>query len=723
MATIQVKLKNGEIVPMSHPDDWSTQQIENAIHENFPDDEKSDEPKSEIAETPFNGRSAPEPESTGVKGLGLDALDLFSNAISQGQKFLKDIPNNAEKIIKDYKNNPLKAELHQASQIGAGAAESVKGLVNLPHDALKYLIRKHLAVDVPLPKGSNGLLANFGKTGNEPDYNLSDLIPHIPEDTGAEKLLGTNPNPERGDDLSRHTFDLISGGAAIKSLVNLASAPSKAKRLARVLEDKRDLAKKEHLAAKEEVKDYQNNVKERYSNEFKERLGEATPTALKENINVKSQKIEDLKPATEIAERKIEEIPPKPDAQALIKNDLDNAEKARKALMDEELEVKNNPTHAAGAKFQKIINDVKDSSSNLYNKARKFYEDKAVKANNTAEIKEVTKTLDDLKKADDLAPGYGSGSDVQKALEYHLKALQNETVDAKDIFDLQATLETMAKNTRAKQFAVRPEGQKLTTHEFDKLGELAQRFDHKANVLKKQLESVGGDEVQSIMKEANKGWKIYSDVKRNTTGRPIYKKGKLNPGALEELGYKEAGNEFLNALIKNDPKLRKQVLAAFVGESDSGVNKLLNPNSLTEAYLKSLPKVETKLKAYQTALQDVEKGKVAAKDEITRHKELVTSINEAAAEQKIRADAIKKTEIINKQIKFHKDEIPKIEEKIKIARSKGENVSHLEAKIKEHKRAIEDKGSLLKKAANTIVRIKGIQGITNTVLGGSNSHH
>lgn len=38
MATFNVKLKSGEIIPVNHPDDWSQQQIEEAIHKNFGND-------------------------------------------------------------------------------------------------------------------------------------------------------------------------------------------------------------------------------------------------------------------------------------------------------------------------------------------------------------------------------------------------------------------------------------------------------------------------------------------------------------------------------------------------------------------------------------------------------------------------------------------------------------------------------------------------------------
>ncbi len=212
MATSNVKLRSGEIVPMSYPDDWSTEQVEQAIHEQFPD-----EGKSQIPSTPFNPSSKPDegsdespdeelqvPEETGVFGAYHDLQDLLGNALEKGGNFLHDIPENLNRIKKDASKNGLSGVGHILGQLHAGNANLAKSLVNTPHDLFKYMLKKHLAFDIPIPGTKLG---------------TSDLIPHIPEDTGVEKALGLQANPERGDELTRAIPAIAGGLQGAKSLV------------------------------------------------------------------------------------------------------------------------------------------------------------------------------------------------------------------------------------------------------------------------------------------------------------------------------------------------------------------------------------------------------------------------------------------------------------------------------------------------------------------------
>lgn len=206
MGQIKVKLKNGEVVPMSYPDDWSTEQVEQAIHENFPDDEE--EQQSSIAETPFNQEqeALPEkPERTGLLGVGSD----LAHGLSGAAKFAFDIPNKLEKSGKYIEEHPGTSILHNAGQLAAEAGDIGKGLINAPYNLNQYLARKHLLPQV------------LGKLGK--------FIPHLPEDMGVEKALGLEADKEKGDDLIRAIPDIASlafgGAGAVKQGRKLFKAP------------------------------------------------------------------------------------------------------------------------------------------------------------------------------------------------------------------------------------------------------------------------------------------------------------------------------------------------------------------------------------------------------------------------------------------------------------------------------------------------------------------
>jgi len=204
---IRVKLPNGEIGEF--PDEMSHEEIESVLQKQFPP-----ENQSTIEPTPYNNIQSIKPEGTGFKGLASDVANNLSNALKTGRGFIKDIPSNLEKSGKYIEENPVSSIFHNIGQLGAGTAEVGKTIANSPHDLLKYLLKKKLAIDIPIP-GTN--------------LNTSDLIPHIPEDTGLEKILGLEVKPERGDKLIRALPDIaalaIPGTKGIKSIYNAAKNP------------------------------------------------------------------------------------------------------------------------------------------------------------------------------------------------------------------------------------------------------------------------------------------------------------------------------------------------------------------------------------------------------------------------------------------------------------------------------------------------------------------
>ncbi len=207
--THEVQLPNGSVGVF--PDDMPDDQIEAVIQKQFPPTEKSQiEPtpfnpkESQIPETPFNGMPPPKPERTGITAPLVDLAHALSQGGKDIVKFGHNVPGNLEKIGQDLEKHPLAGQGHILGQLGAGAADLAKSVVNTPHDLFKYMLKKHLAFDIPIPGTKLG---------------TSDLIPHIPEDTGVEKALGLEANSERGDELTRAIPAIAGGLQGAKSLV------------------------------------------------------------------------------------------------------------------------------------------------------------------------------------------------------------------------------------------------------------------------------------------------------------------------------------------------------------------------------------------------------------------------------------------------------------------------------------------------------------------------
>jgi hypothetical protein len=629
-------------------------------------------------------------EETGFKGLYHDVVKSLANAIKSGKGFLKDTPDMLEDLGGDLLEHPGKAHLKGVGHVLAGAGELGKSVLNLPHDALSELGRKEL-------------IPEWLKKYNELPFT------HIPEDTGVEKFLGLDAK-RPGERLLHAVPEIATIGSGVKSLAkgakNIATAPSKETLFKRALEQRIEEAAAKTGMSEAALKGLKESLRRDYSQIHGEKLAEVTPIGQEEAINVKQGKIQKLKPDTEIPAREIGEIPPEPDTAAIIEKQKSALQSAQKDA-EHAVGILDNPRLKGGQKVKQAIEAVKQKASDLYNSARKHYVDQKIVADNGAEIKAITKDLNALKDADELAPGYGSGTAEQKALEGQLESLKGEAVNASDIFDLQRTLEKMAEDTRKKQYSG------VNELEFKRLNGLAERLDSHASTLEKRLESVGGKDVQAMIKDANKGWKTYKDLsKRNPVGKAALK-GELPTRSMVEIAKSHPGNDFLQALVESDPELKKHMLAAYAGESN--VNKLLKPTSLAKKYIQDLPEVEEHVNALKQALTGVKEGEVQASKIKKEYNDLVTSMKDAAKEQKVRQDAIEQSDKLKKQIKFHEDAIPKLKEQMKKVDEHSAEHARLKKQLSDHEKQLADKNHLLRKYGNMALKATGVSALMGKI--------
>lgn len=621
-------------------------------------------------------KSAPPKEETGWKGLGKDAVNLLRHSLKSGMSFVRRAPGNLEEIGSELLHHPLSYPPHIAQQVLAGLTEGGKGLLNI------------------VPE----LTQEFAKKEITPDWAQ---IPAIPEDTGVEKFFGLEPT-KKSDELLRALPAIYGGGKLLAKPIGAAkrklTAPSKETLFKRALETRIDEAAQNTGMSESALKSLKESLRQDYSKIHQEKIGDVTPIGQEEAINVKQGKLDKLKADTEIPEQQVGEIPEPPDTEAIVAQKKSALEKAT-ADAEKVVGIKDNPRLEGSKPIKKAIEEVHDTSDALYKSARAHYVDQKIVADNGAEIKAVTKDLESLKDADELAPGYGAGTAEQKALEGQLEALKGEKVNASDIFDLQRTLEKMAEDTRKKQFSG------VNDIEFKRLNNLGDRLEAHAGTLEKRLESVGGKEVQSMIKEANKGWKTWKDLsKRNPVGKGALT-GEIPTRSMIEIAKNHPGNDFLSALVESNPELKKHMLAAYAGESN--VNKLLKPTSLAKKYIEALPEVEEHVNALKQALMGVKEGEVQASKVKKEYDSLVKSMKEAALEQKTRVEAIEKSDKLKKQIKFHEDAIPKLKAKIKKVDENSAEHARLEKELSDHKKHLADKNYLLKKFTGIVLKATG----------------
>lgn len=666
LTTIKVKLPSGTIQSVKVPSDWDSKQIESSMRQYFPDEYKDvqlPEPKEEPK------------ESTGILGLAGDLIGGLGNALKGGAKFAADLPEMVEDLASEAAENPISGSIKRGGHVLAGAADIGKSLINAPYDLNQYLAKKNLL-------GGKYLSEALGKLGKK-------MLPHIPEDTGVEKALGLEPT-RPGERLLHAAPNILMGASAAKSLggaiKNKVTSASKERLFKRALESKIDAAAEEVGLEKSKLNNLKESLRDEYSRIHGKKVGELTPIGQQEQINIKQAKLEANPKKGEVPEGELPKIPEKPDTKAMLEEHKELIEKA-KADAEATVGIKTNPNKQVGRQFQKSISDLEKSSGEIYDSARDYYKDKKIMADNTAEIKAASEELEALKDADELAPGSGSGAAEQKELQDTINRLKTEQVQASDVFSIMRTSQQMANKVRMKRKGA-------TEAEWNRLTNIADKLDRHADKLAKRLEEVGGQDVRSMIKEANRGYRTFKELtvgkfekgvfKTNPISKEAFKTGNVPNTAMSKLADDLPGNKFLNELVQSDPELRKNLLAAYSGESN--INKLTNPNSLTKKYLESLPEVEDKLIAFKKAVADY-KGKEKEAVKIDKaHEELAESMKQVAEAKKL-----------GQEIQFHRDAIPPIKARMEKLDAKSAEHAKLQKELKMHEQNLADKNHLLKK--------------------------
>lgn len=629
-----------------------------------PSSEEIDElmKQSEVKKsTPGTEEKPPEPEHT-FSSMKADAFGMLSDAFKKSREYLSEtVPKNLKGINEELSKNPLGEIKHAAGQIGVGLGESAKSLANLGLSAL-----------TPLSQ-----LGGIPEGGHPFEYQ-------IPEDTGLQNALGLQSN-KKGDELLKQVPDIAALSTALAGLVKGGSkylskkvpiGPEK-KRVNAATENI-ITSEKEAKEADKKVKALGEKLKEEYAQKHGGDIGELTASGQRTKIYLKEHKVKELEPTANIPEKPVPELPMAPDKEKMMAKVKEDKEAATKAL-SETLKIREEHPLKAGRIIDKHLNKLHDTASNLYNKIEKGYEGVEMPAPNTAKINETAKQLhtlieEDLASGESLAPGYGSGTSEQKALEAKIQSLEKETVKASDVYDVLRTLQNRAKKARDASF--KPGQDKI---ERTRLQKLAARHEAQAVKLGKMLEKVGDPNTKAMLTSANEGWRTWKDISRSQVGKSVARTGKIPSDTMFKItgeGKELKGNQHLRKLVESDTELSNYILGQKYSKPKAHA-ELLEGNETVDAYIKRSPEVQDKMTKLRVAMKKIAEGETNYKEARTAYKDVTTSVKEAVKEQKARVKSQTGIQKLTEEMESHKKAEVALHKEISQAEAKGENTAKL----------------------------------------------
>lgn len=645
----------------------------------------------------------PEPQK---RGLLDKTMELFSNAMAKGTNFLAEIPDELKGIKEEFKKSPLGETKHIAGQLGVGTANLGKGIANFALSLLE-------------PLSEIGGIPEGGKPFNY----------QIPENTGLQEALGLESN-KKGDKLITEIPEIASlgyGGSGLlkQGYKKLATVNplSKESKLRNAMTEEIINAKKIKEAASKELEKTGENLKYQFAEKSEpkgQKIGSLNPVDQRIEALAKESKIEDLKPAASVPEKKVE-LKPEPDYEKAIEKAKEEKVTATESL-SEALRSHEPISLEAGDRIKKHLDKLHNTASSLYNRIESGYKGKFIPKDNTAEINKISSDIqniikEDLASGESLAPGYGSSTSEQQALEAKIKSLKGEKVKASDAYDVLRTLQNRAQKARDASF--KPGVDKI---ERTRLQKLAHMHEKQAVKLGKHLESVGDPNTKEMLKNANEVWRAYKDISRSKVGKSILRnEGNIPADTMLKIEGTGKGNEHLRELVKVDPELGRYLFGQKYAKANQQ-SKIFEKSDLTDRYLKNLPQdIQSKVTDLKVALKKVsnptlENGQTI-KEAKNAHKELI----KAFEEQGLRQKSAKEITELTKQTKLHRDAATELETKIKTEEAAGKNVEKLQEDFARHKREYVNGDSKLTKLKSRLLKLAGTKGAYELLF--KDDHH
>lgn len=501
----------------------------------------------------------PPPPRSGWSGIWEDLKDIPGKAVD----YVADLPHQIGASGSQLVNKPGRA----IKNLLAGVGELGEGILNTPHEAIKYL-------------GEKEVIPDWLKKYNELPFT------HIP-DLGVEKAMGLDNN-EEGDQFLRQLPGLYAGGRAVASIPGVKGA---AKRIAAQtehrpltkkvgeLEKQQEEATGKHGAAETEfnvLKDFLERqpgfessnpaVLERKALEAQQKLdslrqqSEATPEHLRateEPIAPEKTPLSIVEPVRAGEKPQISEEPIK-QAESLLKtNEQKSAE--HEAQISQHLGEGNAHRKRVAEKLNPILEERQSEIGKGYDSYLEGLKGKQVTLSNPRDAKAITA---DIQKK--LQQGDTSSKEMVKLTDELANLGKGETMPADKFVSAYRSLRGMAQKTRSSAYGKPPQ-------EFDRLIEAADSMDADVGKMKKIIDSGLGEENLEELNKLNHRYATeVAPLFKNKFFQYMQANNKAPTNMIEQLTNepyikstnpnKVTGTQILNEIIKSDPELLQNVV-------------------------------------------------------------------------------------------------------------------------------------------------------------------
>lgn len=596
----------------------------------------------------------PPPPRSGWSGIWEDLKDIPGKAVD----YVADLPHQIGASGSQLVNKPGRA----IKNLLAGVGELGEGILNTPHEAIKYL-------------GEKEVIPDWLKKYNELPFT------HIP-DLGVEKAMGLD-NTEEGDQFLRQLPGLYAGGRAVASIPGVKGA---AKRIAAQtehrpltkkvgeLEKQQEEATGKHGAAETEfnvLKDFLERqpgfessnpaVLERKALEAQQKLdslrqqSEATPEHLRateEPIAPEKTPLSIVEPVRAGEKPQISEEPIK-QAESLLKtNEQKSAE--HEAQISQHLGEGNAHRKRVAEKLNPILEERQSEIGKGYDSYLEGLKGKQVTLSNPRDAKAITA---DIQKK--LQQGDTSSKEMVKLTDELANLGKGETMPADKFVSAYRSLRGMAQKTRSSAYGKSPQ-------EFDRLIEAADSMDADVGKMKKIIDSGLGEENLEELNKLNHRYATeVAPLFKNKFFQYMQANNKAPTNMIEQLTNepyikstnpnKVTGTQILNEIIKSDPELLQNV----VGERFAHKPEALHQwDEAAHNFIQHMPELQEMRGKHFESKQAEAQSKLdleRAKREHQMQQEQVNLEHRKATEKATEETRAKKTEV-------HKENVAKDKE-------------------------------------------------------------
>jgi hypothetical protein len=664
----------------------------------------------EEAKTPEKEAVKPRERPQGSLGILSDTLSSVLNMPSEFVKYLKEgLPQQTVGLAEQFVSDPDKAIKRMPLLAGAGIAEDIKGLINLPGVAAEELGKRGFSTPEAIGKalkpykigdtGTEKLFLGKPQPGDELVKNIAGALPFGLAGRGARGLKGLGKRLTAGGTFAGTREGNVVQGAILNTLPEMimrtaekAGGSIGAARNRGALREKVAGAEEEFAASEQQLKQLQDSLKERFS--------ESSPEVFERGIAKQQEQVGELQPQADIPFEKTEGLLPGATGEGMIPEAQRNIDATHKEISSYLNEGETHDVEAADL-IHKAIKARKKEIGRSYEDVKDELKDKNVFVPRDADVKEIE---DGIKKI--FKQSQWNSPEFERVKSQALSSLgannKLDIVPAQNFVQQLRDTKAAANEAglRGYKEGASPEEQRFWQEENKKLKILA---DKQYSLLKN---SVPPESLKKL-DTANKRWATeVAPLYKVNTYQQIKHDGRINSkNIMDELRGPNAGRVILREIIKDNPKIGRHIVGQRYAAKP---HELTDVNKEVQQYIDELPQLQgmiNRMREGRNKLKFAESKAGKLTDEAARIKE---GFKETLEKQRQRKQAVDKINKLNKQIKSKEDAANLLRKKIAIKGQSEAKLSRLREQLEEAESKIKKLNSNLKKALKFAKTVAGI---------------